>query len=164
MILDGQLTDAVKEVDNSLLGGNHNAHEVHLGAKLYLEELVAVIGQTFYHGAMHIVYLKSLMTAFIGGQGMDKALVHIPINEGIHDLVSGKNADHLSCFNGAHHLLALLFKGPYADIVFMAGFGLVRLGGGLLFLLLGGGNGGALLSFGHTNRRTVIQYTHIIIY
>ena len=151
MVLDGQLTDTVKEVDNSLLGGNHNAHEVHLGAELYLEQLVAVIRQTLDHGAVLLVYLESLMTTLFGSQGMDKAFVHIPINEGIHYLVTGKNADHLSCLNGAHHLLALSLKGTYADIVFVAGFGLVRLGGGGLFLfLLGGGNGGALLSFGHT--------------
>ena len=140
MVLDGQLTDAVKEVDDSLLGGNHDTHEVHFWAELDLKELVAVIGKALYHGAVHIVHLKGLMAALLGGEGMNEALVHIPVDEGVHDFVTGENADHLAGLDGAHHLLALLLKRADADIVFVTGLGLVRFGSGrlLLFLLCGG--------------------------
>ena len=142
MVLDGQLTDAVKEVDNSLLCGNHNTHEVHLGAELDFKELVAVIGKALYHGAVHVIHLKGLMAAFLGSEGMNEALVHIPVDEGVHDFVTGENADHLAGLDGAHHFLALFLKRSDADIVFVTGFGLVRLGsGGLLLFLLCCGNG-----------------------
>ena len=151
MVLDGQLTDAVKEVDNSLLCGNHNTHEVHLGAELDFKELVAVIGKALYHGAVHIIYLKGLVTTFLGSEGMNEALVHIPVDEGVHDFVTGENADHLAGLDGAHHFLTLFLKRAYADIVLMTGLGLVRLGsGGLLLFLLCSGNGEPLLSFGRT--------------
>ena len=142
MVFDGELTDAVKEVDYSLLGGYHDSHEVHLGSELYLKELVAVIGKALYHGAVHVIHLKGLMAAFLGGEGVNEALIHIPVNEGIHYLVSRENTDHLAGLDGAHHLLALLLKRANANIVFVTGLGLVRFGSGrLLLFLLCGGNG-----------------------
>ena len=142
MVLDGQLTDAVKEIDDSLLGGNHDTHEVHFGAELDLKELVAVIGEALYHGAVHIIYLKGLMTALLCCERMNEALVHITVDEGIHYLVSRENTDHLAGLDGAHHLLALLLKRANANIVFVTGLGLVRFGSGrLLLFLLCGGNG-----------------------
>jgi len=142
VVFDGELTDAVKEVDNSLLGGEHDAHEVHIRGELYLKELVAVIGKALYHGAVHVIHLKGLMAAFLGGEGVNEALIHIPVNEGIHYLVSRKNADHFAGLDGAHHLLALLLKRANANIVFVTGLGLVRFGSGrLLLFLLCGGNG-----------------------